>query len=76
MRMFIWGPALVIPIIAFGISVALFLGIAFIMDAIYPNALAFGTVLFVTISAAAWFLAQRTEKAHAESNPDRSADHH
>jgi hypothetical protein len=70
----IWGPAVVIPLIAFAISVVLFLAIALIMDAIYPWALAFGTVLFIVVSAAAWVLANRTEKEHAANNPD--ADHH
>jgi hypothetical protein len=70
----IWGPAVVIPLIAFAISVVLFLGIAFIMDALYPNALAFGTVLFILISAGAWYFANRSEKEFSANNPD--ADHH
>lgn len=75
MRMHIWGPAVVIPAIAVAITLVLFLGIAFIMDAIYPWALAFGTVLFVVVSAAAWYLAQQSEKEHAANNPDQT-DHH
>jgi membrane protein implicated in regulation of membrane protease activity len=74
MRMFIWGPAVVIPLIAIAICAVLFLGIALIMDALYPNALAFGTVLFIIISAVAFVLARRTEQAHAASNPDEKSD--
>lgn len=76
MRMFIWGPAVIIPLITFAISIGLFLGIAIVMNLVYPNALALGTVLFIVISAAAFVLARRTEQAHASSNPDQSGDHH
>lgn len=76
MRMFIWGPAVIIPLITIGIAVGLFLGIAVTMNMVYPNALAFGTVLFIVISAVAFFLARRTEQAHASNNPDQSSGHH
>jgi hypothetical protein len=75
MRKDIWGPAVIIPAIAVAITVALFLGIAFIMEAIYPWALAFGTALFIVVSGVAWYLAQQSEKEHAANNPDQ-ADHH
>jgi hypothetical protein len=75
MRTFIWGPAIIIPAIAVVISAVVFLGIAFIMDAIYPWALAFGTVLFLVVSAAAWYLAQQSEKEHAANNPDQGEHH-
>ncbi len=75
MRKDIWVPAVVIPAIAIAISVVLFLAIALIMDAIYPLALAFGTILFIVVSAVAWFLAQKTEKEHAANNPDQADQH-
>jgi hypothetical protein len=71
MRKEIWGPAVVIPVIAFVVSLVIFLAIAFIMDMIYPWALAFGTVLFIVVSGGAWYLAQKTEKEHAANNPDQ-----
>jgi hypothetical protein len=72
----IWGSAFVIAIGAFIASVIIFLGIAFIMDAIYPNALLFGTILFIVVSAGAWYLANKSEKEFASNNPDAGADHH
>jgi hypothetical protein len=74
MRMFIWGPAVIIPVIAFAISVVVFLAIALIMDAIYPLSLAFGTALFILVSLGAWLLARRTEQEHAANNPDQRSD--
>lgn len=75
MRTNIWGPAVIIPAIALAITLVVFLGIAFIMQAVYPMALAFGTVLFIVVSGIAWYLAQQSEKEHAANNPDQ-ADHH
>ncbi len=75
MRMFIWGPAVVIPLVAVVFSMVVFLGIAFIMDAIYPASLTFGTILFIVISAGAWLLARRTEPADSGHQGDESTDH-
>jgi hypothetical protein len=72
----IWGSAAVIAFGAFIGSVVIFLGIAFIMDAIYPNALAFGTILFIAVSAGAWYLANKSEKKFAANNPEQGGDHH
>jgi cbb3-type cytochrome oxidase subunit 3 len=74
MRTFIWGPAIVIPLVAFVASAVIFLSIALIMDMIYPWALAFGTVLFIAVSLGAWLLARRTEREHAARNPDQASD--
>jgi hypothetical protein len=72
----IWGSAAVIAFGSFIASLVIFLAIALIMDAIYPNALAFGTILFIAVSAGAWYLASKSEKKFAADNPDKGGDHH
>lgn len=70
----VWIPAIVTPLITVGVSLALFFGIAVFLEILHDYALAIGTVLFVGISAGAWLLARRTERAHAEAHPDQASD--
>lgn len=57
-------------VIAAVIMFVIFALIAWTMDLVYPNSLAYGTFLFIAFSAGAWFLANRTEKEHAGNKPE------
>lgn len=70
----VWIPAIVVPLIVIGVSLALFFGIAVFLELFHDFALSIGTVMFVGISVAAWLLARRTERAHAAEHPDQASD--
>lgn len=70
----VWIQATVIPLVVIGASLALFFGIAVFLEILHDYALAIGTVLFIGISAGAWLLARRTERAHAAEHPDQASD--
>jgi hypothetical protein len=74
MRKDIWGPAIVIPLIVVPVSLAIFLGIMLFLDFFYDFALALGTILFIAISAGAWYLGRRTEISPAGSNPEETTE--
>lgn len=72
----IWGQAVAVSVIAVLVAFVIFAAIAWTTYVLYPNSLAYGTVLFIVFSAGAWFLANRSEKEFAANNPDHSADQH
>lgn len=74
MQKSVWIQAIITPLVVVGVSLALFLGIATFLEFFHDFALALGTVLFIGISAAAWLLARRTERVHAQRYPDQASD--
>ncbi len=67
----IWGQAVTYMLFTAVVTFVIFALIAWTTYILYPNSLAYGTFLFILFSAGAWYLANRTEKAHAANNPDQ-----
>ena len=58
----IWGQAAAIAVITVVVSIVIFVAIMLFLDFFYDFALWLGTLLFIGISAAAWFLGNRAEQ--------------
>jgi hypothetical protein len=76
MRRDIWGPAVIIPLVVVPVSLLIFLAIAIVLEVFHDFALALGTVMFVGISAGAWWLARRTEPTSTETASEETVDQH